>query len=308
MRAVMEAAAPRVVLLTETNVPHQENIGYFGSGFDEAQMVYNFALPPLVLHAFHTGDAAQLQQWARGLATPSDQTTFFNFLASHDGIGVRPVEQILPRADVCALVERVRAHGGLVSMKRNSDGSESPYELNIGYFDALSDPSSDEGVEPQVSRFMTAQAIMLALAGVPGIYVHSLLGSRSSHAEVERTGRARSINRAKFDLVDLERELGDPSSIRSRVLDAFRALLRARRSHRAFAPQAAQEVLDTPAAVFGVRRGREVYCLHNLSEEPVIVERTVLPESARDLVTGRDVSIVDGLRLGPASFAWIVAV
>jgi sucrose phosphorylase len=306
MRAAMEAVAPRVVLLTETNVPHLENVGYFGSGFDEAQMVYNFALPPLVLHAFHTGDATRLQQWARGLGTPSDETTFFNFLASHDGIGVRPVEQILPKADVTALVERVRGHGGLVSMKRNSDGSESPYELNISYFDALSDPASDEGLERQVARFMTAQAIMLALAGVPGIYVHSLLGSRSAHAEVERTGRARSVNRAKFDLAELERELGDPSSIRTRVLDAFRALLRARRSRPEFSPQAAQEVLDTPVAVFGVRRGDDVYCFHNLSDAPVTVHPSVLPARARDLATGAEVPTAGGLQLAPAMHSWIV--
>lgn len=305
MRAVMEHVAPHVVLLTETNVPHQENIGYFGNGRDEAQMVYNFALPPLVLHSFHTGNASQLQAWARGLGTPSDETTFFNFLASHDGIGVRPVEQILPRDAVDALVERVRAHGGLVSTKRNSDGSESPYELNITYFDALSDPASDERIERQVERFMTAHAIMLAMAGVPGIYVHSLLGSRNTHDEVARTGRARSINRAKFALSDLERELGDRDSLRSRVLEGFRTLLRARRGDAAFSPRSSQEILDTPAGVFSLLRGDRVYCLHNLTAESQRISATTLPSAVHDMLAGKPLALATGLQLAPFETRWL---
>lgn len=307
MRAVVEHVSPHVVLLTETNVPHAENIGYFGSGRDEAQMVYNFALPPLVLHSFHTGDATELQAWARGLVTPSDETTFFNFLASHDGVGVRPVESILPRAAVDAMVERVRSHGGLISMKRNTDGTESPYELNISYFDALSDPASDEPLARQVTRFMTAQAIMLALAGVPGIYVHSLLGSRSSHQAVEQTGRARSINRAKFELDTLEQELSNDASLRRRVLDRFRTLLQVRRRHGEFDPWAAQEVLDTPAGVFGIRRGDRVTCFHNVTEAVQVVPAALLPSAARDLLTDDAVDVHRGLELQPLETRWLGA-
>ncbi|RLC54282.1 MAG: sugar phosphorylase, partial [Chloroflexota bacterium] len=177
-RAILDAVAPHVIIITETNVPHEENVSYFGDGTDEAQMVYQFSLPPLVLHAFHSGTAAYLSEWAATLSTPSDSTTFFNFLASHDGIGVRPAEGILSPAEVQALVERTLAHGGYVSYKANPDGSQTVYELNISYFDALSDPNGPEPLDWQVRRFLASQAIMLSLAGVPGIYVHSLFGSR----------------------------------------------------------------------------------------------------------------------------------
>src|SRR6185295_13363349 len=171
---VLDESAPFVQLITETNVPHIDNISYFGDGTNEAQLVYNFALPPLVLHTFRVGDATALSNWAKELTLPSDRVTFFNFLASHDGIGLNPARGILPDQDIEALVARAQAHGGFVSYKQNADGSKSPYELNINYFDALSNPNDHtEKIETQVDRFMAAQSILLALAGVPGIYFHS---------------------------------------------------------------------------------------------------------------------------------------
>ena len=197
-RCVLDAVAPGVQLVTETNVPHLENISYFGNGSDEAQMVYQFPLPPLVLYTFLSGNASDLSRWASDVSLPSNQTTFFNFLASHDGIGLRPVEGILSPDKIQALVERTLAHGGCVSFKSEADGSQSAYELNISYFDALSDPSGAEPISLQVQRFMASQAILLSLVGVPGIYIHSLFGSRSDYAGIQASGRYRSVNREKF--------------------------------------------------------------------------------------------------------------
>ncbi|MEA3342321.1 MAG: sugar phosphorylase, partial [Chloroflexota bacterium] len=226
LRAVLDAVAPRVILVTETNVPHEENVSYFGDGSDEAQMIYQFSLPPLVMHTIRSGDASYLSEWAAGLSAPSDNTTFFNFLASHDGVGMRPVEGILSQAEVEGLVERTLAHGGHASYKDNADGTRSVYELNISYFDALSDPNGAAPLDLQARRFLASQAIMLALAGVPGIYVHSLFGSRSYPAGVEQTGRYRSINREKFRRDELERALADPSSLRHQVFYPYLRLIR----------------------------------------------------------------------------------
>jgi glycosidase len=199
LRAIVDAVAPQTILITETNVPHAENISYFGDGTNEAHLVYNFALPPLTLHAFHTGDARALTRWASELTLPSRQVTFFNFLASHDGIGLNPARGILRDDEIDALVARTIAHGGLVSYKANSDGTSSPYELNINYFDALNDPNARESLDTQIDRFVCAHAIMLALVGVPGIYFHSLFGSR-------RLARWSCTNGAKSD--DQSGEIG----------------------------------------------------------------------------------------------------
>jgi glycosidase len=274
MRAVLDAVAPHVLLITETNVPHEENVSYFGDGANEAQMVYQFSLAPLILDAFHSGDARHLLRWAEGLRTPAPTTTFFNFTASHDGIGVRPVEGILDAAAFQRLVDTAQAHGGYVSFKTDPDGAQSPYELNISYFDALSDPAAvgREGLEVQIRRFMASQAIMLSLAGVPGVYVHSLLGSRSHRAGVRETGRYRSINREKLRRAELEAALADPVSLRRQVFERYLHLLRTRTTQGAFHPNGPQQVLALNDALFALLRtspdGQErLLCLHNVSDQ-----------------------------------------
>ena len=324
LRAVLDAVAPHVLLVTETNVPHEENVSYFGDGADEAQMVYQFSLAPLVLDAFHSGDARHLLRWAAGLQTPSETTTFFNFTASHDGIGVRPAEGILDAAALQRLVEKAQAHGGYVSFKANADGTQSPYELNISYFDALSDPAAvqDEGLEVQVCRFMASQAIMLSLAGVPGIYVHSLLGSRSYREGVQKTGRYRSINREKLRRDELQAALADLTSLRHRVFRRYLRLLRTRTAHKAFHPNGPQKVLSVNPALFALLRtspdGQEhLLCLHNVSDEPqpfqINLEALGVPHSGalRDLLgEGRYLVGGDGqltLSVSPYQVIWLKA-
>lgn len=271
LRAALNEVAPHVHLITETNVPHTDNISYFGDGFNEAQLVYNFALPPLTLHTFRTGDARILSEWARTLTLPSDKTTFFNFLASHDGIGLNPVRGILSNADIDALVEQTLAHGGLISYKHNADGTQSPYEMNINYFDALSNPNGNEPLDLQVDRFIAAQASMLSLVGMPGIYFHSLFGSRGWVEGVRQTGRNRTINREKLQLAELQPQLADENSLPSRVFTKFRQLLKTRSTIPAFHPHGQQNILDLHPAVFALERiapagGSRVLCLHNVSQ------------------------------------------
>jgi glycosidase len=269
-RDVLDQAAPHVSLVTETNVPQAENISYFGSGTDEAQMVYQFPLAPLVLDALRRGDGRHLSGWARGIETPSDRTTFLNFLASHDGIGLVPASGILPAEQIDGLVAQVRKHGGEVSFKSNPDGSQTPYELNCTFFDALSDPNDEsESWELKRDRFLCAQAIMLALPGVPGIYVHSLFGSHNDEAGYRRSGWKRDLNHERLWLPTLEEELRGTATERAQVFDGMTRLVWARRAQPAFHPASAQEVLDLGPGLFAIRRGphrgRSVVALHNLT-------------------------------------------
>lgn len=270
LRAVLDDVAPHVHIITETNVPQADNLSYFGDGRNEAQLVYNFALPPLLLHTFRTGDASVLSHWADGLALPSEGNTWFNFLASHDGIGLNPARGILSPDEIQALVEQALAHGGLISYQHDVNGRESPYELNINYFDALSDPSGPEPPRMQVDRFMAAQAIMLSLRGVPGIYFHSLFGSRNWMAGVQATERNRSINRQKLDHADLERQLADPASLRAQVFRRYRQWLAKRGGSTAFHPHGKQKILEAGQGVFAVLRdspdgAHHALCLQNVT-------------------------------------------
>jgi glycosidase len=295
LRAVLDEVAAHVRLVTETNVPHADNITYFGKGGNEAQLVYAFALPPLVLHTFRTGDATILSAWASGLNPPSSQATFFNFLASHDGIGLNPVLGILSPAEIDALVDQTLAHGGLISYKQDAHGTRSPYELNINYFDALSNPTGSEPLSMQIARFMAAQAIMLSLRGMPGIYFHSLFGSRNWYQGVQIEKHSRAINRQKLARTELEYQLADPASLQSKVFEHYRLLLARRCSSTAFHPNGRQKILNVGRGVFAVLRTspdglQQALCLQNVTAQ---MQAISLPNTVRTLEPYQTLWLID---------------
>ena len=276
MRDLVDAVAPGTILLSETNVPHRENVSYFGDG-DEAHAVYQFSLAPLLLDAFMTADAAPLNEWLSGLEFPGEGMTYFNFTASHDGIGVRPLEGLVPQERLDGLVDGVRQRGGLVSMRRQLDGSESPYELNISYVSAMNSP---EGLSPELHarKFLSSQGLMLALRGVPGIYFHSLVGTENDTEGVRQAGHNRSINRRKFDRQELRQNLSDEGSLQRRIFDGYRRMLAVRIAQPAFHPDAEQTFLESPhPALVALKRVsldgcQEILVLLNVGEQAITVD------------------------------------
>jgi len=300
-RALVDHVAPGARLLTETNVPHHENISYFGDGDDEAHLVYQFALPPLVLHSFVAESTSRLSAWAAGVGPVSDTATWFNFLASHDGIGLRATEGILDDHEREALVDRTRAHGGRVSWASRPDGSRTVYELNLSYLDALC--TVDEAHDPAVvaAKAVAAHSILLALLGVPAIYSHSLVGSPPDLEGMVSSRINRRINRAVLDADRLATELQtDPR--RRAVFDGLRHLLDVRRRHEAFSPFGTQRVERLDDRVFAVIRGEgtpdELHCVTNVSSEQV----TLPGVRGTDVLTG---TRVDPLVLDSWQAAWV---
>ena len=307
-RCIFDQVAPEVIIITETNVPHEENISYFGNGRDEAQMVYNFTFPPLLFYSFVKEDATALSNWAKGLQLGSDSNTFFNFTASHDGIGVRPLEGILPPQEIDGLIEIVKANGGQVSYKKNPDGSESPYELNITYVDALWRNGTESDIH-HVNRFLASQAIQYALPGVPATYIHSLLGSRNWLAGVRQTGRARTINREKLQIEDVLSQLENPESIRSQIFFPYRHLINIRKKQKAFHPNAAFEILEIDPKIFAIKRNsadQTIWALTNISSQqiPVSLSAEGLSGQMTNLLTGEKIT-PDAFILKPYQFVWL---
>lgn len=251
-RDIVDFVAPDATLITETNVPFFENLSYFGDG-DEAHMIYQFSLPPLLLHAIVKENAKYLTQWASQLPDPPENCTYFNFTASHDGIGVRPLEGLVPDEDFEFLSEGVKKRGGFVSYKRNRNNTHSPYELNITFFDALSDPDRKSN-DLQIKRYICTQIIMLSLQGVPGIYFHNLVAAHNDVDRVIKTGRKRSINRKRWPWDEIHEEMENTDSTPRRVLETFKKLLNIRKQHSAFHPDGDQEVLEVDDAVFAFVR------------------------------------------------------
>jgi sucrose phosphorylase len=278
MREVLHEVAPEVIIITETNVPHHENISYFGSGDDEAQMVYNFALPPLILNSIVQNNTKKLTSWAKTLELPSDKVCFFNFAASHDGIGLRPVKGILSDEETSDLVYAVKYHGGLVSYRAEEDGSKTPYELNCSYMDALSHPDEEQYLK--VKRMLVAQATILAMPGVPGVYFHSLVGSRNYHDGVKHTGVNRTINREKYNIDWLENELSTLGSLAKTIFDSYKRMISIRTNEEAFNPFGEFKFLDLNDKIFAIEqfckeKENRILSLNNFSNEEVSI---TLPE------------------------------
>jgi sucrose phosphorylase len=267
LRALTDEVCPWLIIITETNVPHKENLSYFGDG-DEARMVYQFALPPLLLHAFMKGDSRFLQRWAGEIRPPGTGCTFFNFCASHDGIGVLPARGILPEEELAGVFAEVENRGGLISYKAAAGGNV-PYELNINYYSAVAE--QDLSDSQRVRKFAASQAILLAMPGVPGIYIHSLIGSENWREGVRESGINRRINRQKLNYAAFREEMDAPDSLREQIFSAFENLLAARIGEKAFHPLADFRVLPTGRECFALLRtcrpedGKSrVLCLTNL--------------------------------------------
>jgi len=305
-RAIFDVVAPHVALITETNVPHRDNITYFGDGSDEAQMVYNFALPPLVLHTFQKGTAEELTLWATTLDPPSNTTAFFNFLDSHDGIGVMGVQGLLSEEDISEMCDRVREYGGFVSMKENGDGTESPYELNITWYSALNREDSEEPADLQLDRFIASRAVALVLCGVPAIYLPSMFGSRNDLDAVYREDSKRSINRTAMRESRLFEAFGNPDSIPARIAKRYVHLLEKRVGEPAFHPNGKQEVFSLDPRVFALLRtapdgSSGVLSLINVSMEQVSVE---VPLARTGMAGTVLVDLVGGTEFKPGSDPW----
>jgi sucrose phosphorylase len=303
LRRILDEVAPDVWIITETNVPHEDNISYFGTGEDEAHLVYNFALPPLLLYTMMQGDSTQLTRWARTLRLPSPDTTFFNFTASHDGIGVTALRSMVPPDQFEQVIEFAKARGARVNYRTVPGADPVPYELNVVYGDATGGPE----------QFIATQAIALALQGVPAVYFNSLIGAENWNEGVEQLGYNRAINRQKFDYGALSRDLDDPGTARHQVYHAYTRLLAARRNEPLFSPQAQQEVLQIDPRVFAVVRfdgtGR-LLALTNVSPRTVSLDATRLRDAlgkneVEDILSPGSIRMDSPLALPAYGTAWL---
>jgi len=309
LRDIVNYANPRTILLTETNVPNPENWSYFGQN-DEAHMVYQFTLPPLILYTLFTGCSKYLTTWAETIPNTGGNRTFLNFTASHDGIGVRPLEGILPENEIQGLITGIRKFGGLVSEKRNPDGTSGIYEMNSTYLDALK--GTRNGLDQyREKRFLCSQLIMFALKGIPAVYVNSLLGADNDDEGVQRTGQARSINRRKWDATAIA-DLLTRETPNKQIFNGLLQAMEIRNHTRAFHPDCSQVILRFGDAFFAFARekmetGEKIFCVYNITDHSVVLsdEKITVSEGLTDLLTGSKLQREGGILFGPYQAMWL---
>ncbi len=313
LRILADYATETVVLLTETNVPKAENLSYFGQR-NEAHSIYNFPLPPLILHAMLSGSAKYLQAWQRAMPPAPLGCAYLNFTASHDGIGMRPAEGLLPPEEITKMIDTVQQSGALVSMRALPDGGQSVYELNASYFSAME--QTFEGVDDQqIARFFASQTIIMSLEGIPAFYIHAMLATPNDHESVEHRGLNRAINRHRWDYTELRARLLDATSDQAQVLSGLSDRLRIRSEQPAFHPNATQFTLTTDDRIFGLwrqslDRDQSIFALHNVSNETIDIPMSQLnliaDENWLDLLSGEAFDPEDdSVTLAPYQCRWI---
>jgi len=319
LRTFVDHLHPESILLTETNVPHEENISYFGDG-DEAHMVYQFPLPPLLLHALNRGTSVHLYNWASQLPALPEHSTYLNFTASHDGIGLRALEGIISQREVDDLLDCMHRFGGYVSMKSNQHGEDTPYEINISLFDAMQ--GTRRGADQwQIQRFLCSQAIMFSLQGLPAVYFNSLTATPNDLHGVEVTGRTRSINRKKWQLDELKAQLDMAHTPNHEVFNALKEMMRIRKTQSGFHPDASQVVVDAGNSIFALLRrhsdnDQRVLALHNVTAVPQAIyfnDHQHLLENIkwRELFTEQTIENITELKalsLQPYQVMWLTEV
>ncbi len=318
-REILDLVAPGVALITETNVPHSDNVAYFGSGDDEAQMVYNFALPPLVLHSFYRENTAELSKWAANLQYPSETTTFFNILDTHDGIGLQGVKNILPQKEIDFIIRSARENGAFISYKQSRSGCKEPYEINSTWFSALNRDDDGEDNAFKVKRLIASRSIALALRGVPGIYLHGLLGTRNDTETVLETKSKRDINRKPIDVKRLAKRIKEPDSRLYNIAHDLPKLTDIRRQQRAFHPGGDQKVIRLAPEIFALLRtapegDQHILALTNVANRCVelkiplselgIIERNWFDLVAEKLWHANDQHLE--LTMAPYDVAWLM--
>lgn len=251
---ILNLVAPHVSIITETNVPHKENISYFGNGKDEAHMVYNFALPPLVLYTFYTGDTTKLSDWAENLEHVSELNTFFNFLDSHDGIGIMAVKGILTEEETNFLIQRAREHGAYISYKTDKEDKDVPYEINITWYSALCKEDDTIDLDIQIRKFIASRAIALALQGVPGIYLHGFFGTKNDLKLMINADVKRNINRTVVNYITLVDALDNPDTLIAKISDNMKDIVSIRTMQKAFHPNGAQRIFKIKPEIFTLLR------------------------------------------------------
>ena len=271
LRVVTSLLNIQTLIITETNLPEKENLSYFGKN-NEANWVYNFSLPPLLIHAFLFENSSYLNQWSRKLPSTKHGNCYLNFIASHDGIGIRPTEGILNEKTLNSFLKRLKKNGSRFSYRKVKNKLKKVYEANITVFDALKKSDFDPKGLFFLERYISAHAIMVSFEGVPAVYFNSLFGKSNDEAKYIITGNNRDVNRYKWNFNNITTKLRDKKSKQSIFYRNIGALLEIKRKQKAFHPNASRININLGPKIFCFKRiskdkKQSIICMTNLSSK-----------------------------------------
>ena len=271
LRIVINVLNIRTTIITETNLPEIENISYFGKN-DEANWIYNFSLPPLLIHAFLFENSSYLNKWSKNLPNTKKGNSYLNFIASHDGIGIRPTEGLFNKKILNNFLKRLKKNGSKFSYRKVQNKTKKVYEANITVFDALKKSDYDTKGQFYLERYVSAHAIMISFEGIPGIYFNSIFGTSNDEAKFIITGNNRDVNRYRWNLKNITNKLKNKRTKQSIFYQNICNLLNIRRKQKAFHPNALRINLNYGQKIYAFKRvsldkKQTITCITNLSSK-----------------------------------------
>ncbi|MBD1139766.1 alpha-amylase [Pelagibacterales bacterium SAG-MED38] len=253
LRVITNLLNTQTIIITETNLPEKENLSYFGNN-DEAHWIYNFSLPPLLIHAFLFENSSYLNKWSNGLPNRKSGNNYLNFIASHDGIGMRPTEGILNEKSLNNFIKRLKKNGSKFSYRKVQNKSKKVYEANITVFDALKKSNNDPHGKFFLERYVAAHAIMISFEGIPAVYFNSLFGKSNDNSKYIITGNNRDLNRYKWNYKNITKKLNNKTSKQSIIYQNLGKLLDIKRKQKAFHPDAKRLNINLGSKIFCFKR------------------------------------------------------
>ena len=271
LRIVSDSLNIKSIIVTETNLPEKENLSYFGNN-DESNWIYNFTLPPLLIYSLLFENGSCLNAWCKKLPQTKKGNSYLNFIASHDGIGMRPLEGIINNQSIKKLLLRLKKNGSKFSYRKVNNNKKKVYESNITVFDALKVSDKDKKGLYNFQRYIAAHAIMFSFEGVPAIYFNSLFGKSNDEARYVITGNNRDVNRFKWNELNILKKIKNNSSKEYYIFETLKYLLNIRKKQKAFHPNAYRTNINLGDNFFCIKRvsldkKQTILCITNLTSK-----------------------------------------
>ena len=309
LRVISGLLNTQTLIVTETNLPEKENLSYFGKN-DEANWIYNFSLPPLLIHAFLFENNSYLYNWSKKLPKSKNGNCYLNFIASHDGIGMRPTEGLLSSKALKDFLYRLKKNGSKFSYRKIQNKSKKIYEANITVFDALKKTNYDNG-KFSFERYISAHSIMIAFEGVPAVYFNSIFGASNDEAKFVITGNNRDVNRYKWNLKNISNKLNNKDSKEYYFYKKISNLLSIKKKQKAFHPNASRENINLGPKIFcfkreSINKKQTIICITNLSSKIQYLKLSKKFLKYKDLLGSKIFFTIDKkIKLDPCQTIWL---
>ena len=308
IRIVCNSLKSKPIIITETNLPEKENLSYLGVNNNESHWIYNFSLPPLLVYSFLFEDSTYLNKWSKNLPTTKIGNNYLNFIASHDGIGMRPVEGYLNKDRLSKFFKRLKKNGGQLSYRKIQGSSKKVYEANITLFNAFQKTDYDRKGRYFLERYISAHAIMIGFEGIPAIYFNSIFGTSNDEHKYIISGNKRDLNRYKWNKNRLENLLKNKTSKESIYYQRIMNLIFIKKQNKAFHPNAKRENFNLGKKIFCFKRTsldkkQIIYNITNLSSKYQILNLNNKFKKFKNLLGRSKISY--GLKLKPYETLWL---